>query len=178
MMDRGLVPWAPGAGPWKSHHHRVPRERSDCHSQTCLSRRGAAAAARRPERAAAAAAAASHGGRSGGGAAWAGRAALQVPGGAEGLTWLRPAPHTGRSRGTKAGCHSPSTKAPEAQPPALRAATPPHPRCVEDETQREPTPEGGGRERDRWAPAASADEGLAASAGAGGDRYPGNSSRG
>lgn len=37
MMDHGFVTHTSRAGPWKSHHHCIPRERNDCHIQTCLS---------------------------------------------------------------------------------------------------------------------------------------------
>ena len=37
MMDHGFVTHTSRVGPWKSHHHCIPRERNDCHIQTCLS---------------------------------------------------------------------------------------------------------------------------------------------
>lgn len=35
-MDHGLVTQTSRAGPWKAHHHCVPRERNDCNMHTCL----------------------------------------------------------------------------------------------------------------------------------------------
>lgn len=40
MMDRRLVTHPSSEGPWKWHHHCIPRDRNDCHIWTCLLWRG------------------------------------------------------------------------------------------------------------------------------------------